>query len=313
MTVRDLRASDAPWLLEFLKKYFPEEEAILGTRPEGFTEVVRKVFRWQARLVLGFLRLVGRPVYRFFVVQADGRTVATTLLTFSGASGYVSMVVVDPSYRHRGYARALLEKARHATRARGRRYIVLDVLTANRPARALYDSLGYRTLRETAIFVHERPSEAAPAREPPPGLRSFHPRDAPALAEVARRGRPPEVERVLPTAAREIAGSPTVDRVLTSESAAWVIEDASGPTAWVSASISPATEAAHLSNPIVDASVPPDAAEALVRTAVAWCATRRAPRVMAMAPAENERGRAALAAAGFREAIPSLTLYRTVD
>lgn len=313
MTVRDLRAADAPWLLEFLQKYFPEEEAILGTRPEGFTEVVRRIFEWRTRFVLGLLRLFGRPLFRFFVVEADGRTVATTLLTFSRSSGYVSMVVVDPAYRHRGYARTLLEAARQVTRVRRRRYLVLDVLRENRPARALYESIGFRTLRESAVLVHDRVAEAASPPVAPSGLRPFHPRDAHRLAEVARRDRPAEVERALPTGARDLIGSATIDRVLTSETAAWVFEDATGPLAWVSASVSRATEAGHLSSPIVDASVPPSVAETLVRTAVAWCAARRVPRIAAWVPGENARGRAALEAAGFREAIPALTLYRTLD
>ncbi len=314
MKVRELRAADAADLLGFLQRDFPEEEALLGTRPEGFQEVVRRVFRWDVRLVLGLLRLVGRPIFRFFVIEEGGRLAATTLLTYSPRAGYVSMVVVAPEHRRRGFARTLLEEARRAARARGRRYVVLDVLAANTPARTLYERLGYRTLRSTAYFVHDRPSALPPA--PGGGVtgqRPFRPRDARELARIDARSRPADVVRVLPTSPRDFTGSAWESGLLASERAAWVIDDGEGPRAWVSATISKATEAGHLSNPIVDGSVTPERVEALVRTAAAWCATRGAPRLLAMVPEENERGRAALTATGFRDVLPVLTLYRTVD
>ena len=313
MNVRYLQARDAPDLVRFLREYFPEEEAILGTRPEGFFKVVRRIFRWDARLLLGFLRMIGRPLFRFFVVEDQGRVVATTLLTFSKAAGNVSMVGGDPAYRPHGLARALLERARASTRRRHKPYLALDVLAANTPARTLYGQLGYRTLRPTAYFVQDRPDALRPAPSAVPGLRPLDRRDARTLVAVAQRGRPPELNAVLPTTEREFAGAPWEGQVLASELAAWVIDPGSGAVAWVAATVSEATEAGHLSNPILDPSVGPEVAEGLVRTAGAWCAERGVPRVVAMTSEENPRGREALEAAGFRHAIPVLTLYRPVD
>ena len=312
MTIRDLRAADTPRLLEFLKNEFPEEEALLGTRPEGFVEIARRVFRWDTRFLLGILRIVGRPIFRFFVIEEGDRIVATTLLTFGKQTGYVSMVVVDPAHRRRGWARTLLDQARSTTRARGKQYIALDVLAANTPARRLYESLGYRPLRAASYLVHERPASLLPERRAVPGLRAFRRSDARPLSEIARREKPVEVERVLPTTPREIAGSAWIGEILRSELAAWVLDDGRGPVAWVGATVSAATEAAHLSAPIVDASVAPERAQALVQTAGAWCAARRVPRVLTMLPSENLRGRAALEGAGFHDAIPLWTLYRPV-
>jgi ribosomal protein S18 acetylase RimI-like enzyme len=312
VTVRDLRAADTPHLLEFLKNEFPEEEALLGTRPEGFVKIARRVFRWDTRLLLGLLRIVRRPIFRFFVIEEGDRIVATTLLTFGERAGYVSMVVVDPAHRRRGWARTLLERARTMTRSRGKPYIALDVLAANAPARTLYESLGYRPLRAASYLVNGRPASLLPGPTAVPGLRAFRRSDARPLAEIARREKPPEVEAVLPTTARDLAGSAWVGRMLSSELAAWVLDDGGGPVAWVGASVSVATEAAHLTAPVVDASVGPERARALVETAGAWCAARRAPRVLTMLPAENLRGRAALEGAGFHDAIPVWTLYRPV-
>ena len=313
MNVRYLRAQDAADLVRFLREYFPEEEAILGTRPDGFQKVVRRIFRWDARLLLGLLRAIGRPVFRFFVVEDQGRVVATTLLTFARAAGYVSMVAVDPAYRRRGLARALLERARVSARQRRKRFVALDVLAANAPARSLYARLGYRPLRTTAYFVRDSADALGPAPSTVPGLRPFDRRDSPSLVAIAQRGRPSELNAVLPTTEREFSGASWEGQVLASERASWVIDRGSGPVAWVAAAVSEATEAGHLSNPIVDPSVPPEVAEGMVRTAVAWCAARRVPRMVAMATEENPRGREALGAAGFHHAIPVLTLYRPVD
>lgn len=310
MTIRDLRFADTPRVLDFLLQHFPEEERILGTRPEGFAEVVRRVFRWDARFVLGLLRLVGRPVFRFFVVEADGRLVATTLLTFSARTGYVSMVAVDPAYRRRGLARRLLEESRSVARRRGERYIALDVLAENAPARALYDSLGYRPLRSATYLVLDLPTPLARTAAPPTGLRPFRREDAEPLSRIARRQTSPEVEEVLPTTSGSIAGSEWVGRLLATDAAAWVVDRGLGPVAWVSATVTRATEAAHVSAPIVDPTVDPGTARALVESAIAWLAARHPPRLTAMVTEENGRGRAALEAAGFRDALPLWTLYR---
>lgn len=309
--IRDLRARDAPRILEFLRNDFPEEEKILGTRPEGFAEVVARVFRWDARLVTGLLRLFGRPIYRFFVIEADGRIVATTLLTFPPRAGYLSMVAVDRAHRRHGLARQLLERARAATAARHRPYVVLDVLATNTPARTLYESLGYRPLRAAAYLVHDDPRAFGTGPGPVPGLRPFRRDDARALAAVARAGVPPAVEAVLPTSDRDIAGSAWVGRLLASEAAAWVLEEGSDPVAWIGAVSSRATEAAHVSAPIIGPGVPEEAAQALVRTAGAWCAGRGAPRLTAILPEENRRGRAALESVGFHDVLPIFTLYRS--
>jgi ribosomal protein S18 acetylase RimI-like enzyme len=308
--LRDVRPTDVPRVMQFLRNEFPEEEAILGTRPEGIEKIVRRIFRWDARFFLGLLRVLGRPVYRFFVIENGGRIVATTLLNFPAGAGYVSMVVVDPTERRRGYARRLLEEARRATERRGRPFVVLDVLESNAPARALYERMGYRELRATGYLVLDL-SGAAPDPAPSvPGIRPFRKSDAPALAAIAQRNAPPEVARILPVKPRDLIGSNWVGQMMSTVTAAWVIDRGQGPEAHISASSTPVTEAGHLSSPVVAESADPAAVAALVRTAVAWIAERKAPRAVSMVPEANGRGRAALEAAGFHHAIAILTLYR---
>jgi ribosomal protein S18 acetylase RimI-like enzyme len=309
--IRDLRASDAGWVLEFIRRQFPEEEEILGTRISGGIEVVRRLFRWDARIALGLLRLFGRPVFRFFVGEEDRRPMATTLLTFPGPTGYISLVAVDPTFRRHGHARALLERARTTAVARGQRFLVLDVLELNAPARELYASIGYRELRRCSYFVLEPPRLPTPGAPAVPGVRAFQRSDAARLAEIAQAEKPSAVREVLPTGPRDIVGSEWEGKLLSVSSGAWVVDDGSGPSAWVAAVASRATDSAHLSAPIVGPGVSPAAAEGLISTAVAWCAVRRPPRVITLIPGESHRARAALEAVGFRDVLPLRTLYRT--
>ena len=309
--IRDLRRADGPEAYRMLKGNFPEEEALLGTDPEGFMRVIRRVYRWDTQFVVRLAALFGHPVYRFLVVEADGHIVATTLLSFPERSGYVSTVSVDSAYRRRGYARALLERAREASAKAQKRYIALDVLSQNTPARTLYERIGYRPLREVSMMTRE------PA--PPPALgpaasvvRPYHKRDAGALVEIARRATPAEVEEVLPIRASYLAPSSFIARALESESAAWVVDRGQGPVAYLAATRSPLGSAGHVSAPIVDAAADAESVAGLVGTALGWSLVAGPRRIVAQVPLANERGRAALLAGGFRDALSLWTLYRPV-
>jgi ribosomal protein S18 acetylase RimI-like enzyme len=308
--IRDLKKSDADDLLRFLTDYFPEENAILGFRPDGFYRVIARVFRWDLRIVLGLLRLFGRRIFRFLVIEEDGHVVATTLVTLPPRAAYISTVAVDPAYRRRGLARALLEEARTTGRKAGRTYVALDVLAENTPARTLYDALGYRPLRENRFMV----CETAPTGPPPavPGLRPFDRRDTKALLEIGRRAQPPQVAEVLPLSQQRFNTAGAIDRALNSASSQWVIDRGRGPEAYIDASVSPATNAASLNAPVLADGVDPATAIALVRTAIAWCYGQGGQKVVAQVPVASARERAALEGAGFRDALAVWTLYRTI-
>jgi ribosomal protein S18 acetylase RimI-like enzyme len=312
--IRDFRAGDAPAMVHLLTTQFPEEEALMGTRPETFFRVVRRVMRWDARILFGFLRLLGRPVFRLLIFEEDTRLVGTTLLTFPAGAVYLSMVVVDPAARRRGYARALLGRAAEIAQRMRRRYLVLDVLANNAPARTLYEQrLGYRPLREVAFMVREHPEEVGTERTAlPPGIRRFEERDNAALVALAQRQTPPEVAEVMAVPRKLLADARTTDRIFESQTEAWVVDRGSGPEALAVATCSSGREAAHLSDPIVGESADPALVSELYRTAVAWCGARHAVRVMSSVPRYNTRGRAALEREGFHDALSTWTLYRPV-
>ncbi len=312
--IREFRGADAPAVVRLLTTEFPQEEALLGTEPDTFFRVVRKVRRPDLRLLIALLRFVRRPLFRFLVAEDEGRLVGTTLLTFPGRSVYLSMVVVDPAFRRRGHAQALLAEAERTARRLRRQHLVLDVLATNAPARALYEGrLGYRTLCEGGFLVRERPEEVGPERATlPDGIRPYRPADDAPLVAIARRGTPAAVQAVLPVPDRLAAGRWASDRIFDSESAAWVVDRGRGPEAMVSVTYGPGRAAAQLADPIVGTGADPGAVDELLRTALAWSGGRRAVRLLALVPRHNVAGLAALARAGFAEALGRYTLFRSV-
>jgi [ribosomal protein S18]-alanine N-acetyltransferase len=307
--IRDLRRADAAEVYRLMKDNFPEEEALLGTDPEGFLKVVRRVYRWDTQLLIRLAALFGRPVYRFLAVEEDGHIVGTTIVTFPERSGYVSSVAVDPAYRRRGLARALLERSREIAARAGKRYVALDVLAHNTPARTLYERIGYRPLRETSMMARE-PGVSLGGQTSSPSIRPFRKSDARPLVELARRSTPPEVEEVLPMRESYLAPATFVARILESESAAWVVDRGHGPEAHVGASRSAFGATAHLSSPIVSESLDDATTAELLRTAIRWSLAPGPRRVLTQVPVANERSRSALRAQGFQDALSLWTLYR---
>ncbi len=312
MIEREFRPSDVDRMVELSVALFPEENALYGIRAAEVARFVRQLGRPHLRLLLGLLRAIGRAPFRFRVVEEDGRVVATTALTFGPKSGYVSFVMVDPRTRRRGYARRLVESSRALTRRRGKPYIVLDVLAANAPARTLYDSLGYRQLRSVTLLRRAVPSAEEGTSGPTSAVRNYEARDSARLQTIAARSVPPEVSSVLPVGRSDFGGGTWSSRLFASATASWVVDRGNGAEAFVGASVSPVTEAAHLTPPIVGETVDPARAGALLRVALDWVAGHGAPRVVVAAPAENVAGRRALLTAGFEEALELVTLYRPV-
>ena len=310
MRLREFRRADAARFYALLKTEFPEEEAILGMRPEGFQAVIGRLYRTDVRLLLGILRAVHRSPFHLYVVEEDGAIAATTLLSFTPRAGFVSTVVVAPEFRRRGFARQLLDGARRETARRGRPHVALRVLESNTPARALYDSLGYRPIDRHLFLVLEAPAPA-PAAGAPGAIRPFRRSDAGSLAEIANRASPEEVRNVLPMRPRDLGGDSWADRLFSAETAAWVVDRGAGPEAYVAATSTPTTDAAHLSTPIVGPSVDPSVAAELLRTAVAWLSARRPARVVTTVSEASAVAHRALEEAGFHDAIPHYTLCRS--
>lgn len=314
--LRPFRAADAPQLYELLQQHFPEEGALMGYHRDVFIGITRRLFRWDFRLLVRMAALFRRPIVKFFTLQVDGQIAATTLLSFPPAAGYVAMVMVDTPYRRRGYAKELVRAAERTTRESGRGWVALDVLRSNTAARALYDSLGYRLLRAQAFYALDLSSRPTPeGLEPalPPGIRPIARSDGKPIVELARAQMPEEVAKVLPPSPSMFLGTPPVTMQLRSETAAWVIDRGHGVEGFVRATVTPLTDAAHLTAPVVGPAVAPELGRQFVEVASEWAARRKAARLILEAPDHNVRGLEALRAAGYRPAFPIDTLYHALD
>lgn len=310
MRLREFRREDGPRLFELLTTEFPEEEAMLGMRPEGFDAVLRRLYRADLRLFLGLLRAVHRSPFHLYVIEEDGTIAAMTMLSFAPRAGFLSTVVVAPEFRRRGFARGLIEAARLETSRRKRPYVALKVLESNAPARSLYASAGYRELDRQWFAVHDDLDSLRGAVAGAP-VRPFHRSDAPLLAAIANRILPETVREVLPVRSRDLVGRHWADRVFRAEGSAWVVDRGHGAEAYIAATSTPTTEAAHLSTPIMGETVDASLAAELLRVAGVWLAARRPARIITSVPEEDRRARRALEEVGFHEAIAHYTLYRS--
>jgi ribosomal protein S18 acetylase RimI-like enzyme len=78
------------------------------------------------------------------IAEEDGDVLGSAELDFKDPRiAWLSSIYVRPAARRRGLARDLLREVTKATRERGYEHLGLDVLAANRDARAIYDRLGF--------------------------------------------------------------------------------------------------------------------------------------------------------------------------
>lgn len=69
-------------------------------------------------------------------------------------------IAVDPEHRHQGVGKALLEEARGRFLKAGAKRVFLEVRISNKPALALYTSLGFALHSLRKDYYHEPPEHA---------------------------------------------------------------------------------------------------------------------------------------------------------
>jgi hypothetical protein len=134
------------------------------------------------------------PLMRGFVWVEQNRLVGNVSMASAGYdNGWViANVAVLPGYRRRGIARRLMQATLEWIDQRNG-FATLQVDADNDAARALYDSLGFTTLR--AFTRWRRASTLRPADLPPdpPHIRRLRWDEAGALYKLAARVRPDEL------------------------------------------------------------------------------------------------------------------------
>lgn len=86
------------------------------------------------------------PEVGLFAVERDGETLSTAICVQDGELAGLFEVATAAAVRGQGFGRRVVSSALKWARLRGARTAWLQVEADNAPARALYDSLGYREL-----------------------------------------------------------------------------------------------------------------------------------------------------------------------
>src|SRR5690606_23332178 len=79
----------------------------------------------------------------FFVAFCDGQLVGSAMAGYDGHRGWIYYLGVDPDYRRKGIARALVERSEQALLAVGCPKVNLQIRRDNLAAVAFYEQLGY--------------------------------------------------------------------------------------------------------------------------------------------------------------------------
>ena len=90
----------------------------------------------------------------FLVGEEDGLVVATAMIGFDGHRGWVSYLAVDPAFRGRGHAAALMAEVERLLIELGCPKIMLMVRAENTGVIDLYEHLGYAT--EKTVLMGKR-------------------------------------------------------------------------------------------------------------------------------------------------------------
>lgn len=135
---------------------------------------------------------------------ADGSLVASTLVLPYGAFAWVSMVLVLPAHRRRGYASRLLRRALDALRAER----VTPVLDATPAGRTVYLQEGFR---DTWGFKRYRLQSSVAERAPrADAIRGLAARDWPQILALDARAFGANRERLLRSLAARLPGAALV-------------------------------------------------------------------------------------------------------
>jgi ribosomal protein S18 acetylase RimI-like enzyme len=170
-TVRPAAPADADTLIDFNLRMARETEG-LSLDPPTLGRGVRAALSDPAKAL-------------YFVADLGGKVVGQLMLTLEwsdwrdGDIWWIQSVYVHPDHRRRGVFRALYEHARRRARAAGVVSLRLYVERHNAAAQDVYRSLGmtdagYLVMEEMFVTLAPsapltaRPSEGAPAPQPPP-------------------------------------------------------------------------------------------------------------------------------------------------
>ena len=111
-----------------------------------FSEYVEKAIREELGKIDDYY--LGRDNQGFWIADEDGVIGMVGIERHASDAAELRRMAVDPAHRRRGVGRALLATAEGFCRQHGYRRMILSTSELQMPARRLYESSGYRLVRE---------------------------------------------------------------------------------------------------------------------------------------------------------------------
>lgn len=145
--IRPITLADAPRVAELERLCFPDPWS-----PAGIREAIA--------LEIGF----------GLVVETQGVVVGYLLCRWVADTAEILNLAIAPTHRRAGLASALLVQALDELGRRGVREVYLEVRESNQPARALYQSHGFRLAGMRPAYYRRPKEDALVLRCPIPGV-----------------------------------------------------------------------------------------------------------------------------------------------
>ena len=107
--------------------------------------------------------LLAAPGVTGLLLQAEGRDAGIALCRVAADESELLTIAVRPTERRRGAGRRLLSAVIDRVHEAGARALFLEVGADNRPARALYDAMGFRVIGTRPAYYRRGDGPAADA------------------------------------------------------------------------------------------------------------------------------------------------------
>jgi len=134
MEIRRLRFEDYPKLVELWSK------AGLPFKPKGrdSPQAIAKQMEENPDFFMGAFE--------------NGRLIGAIITSSDGRKGWINRLAVDPEYRRRGVARALIAEAEKALRQKGLKVFCALIEDSNKASKELFKKCGYVEHRDIIYF-----------------------------------------------------------------------------------------------------------------------------------------------------------------